>query len=64
MVFGIAGGIMIAGLLLAAITGSIWILISCVAAGIIIAGAGAAVASYKEQISASQKLSHYPPYGY
>ena len=64
MVLGITGGIMFAGLLLGAITGSIWILISCVAAGLLIAGIAEAATSYKKRAAASSQLAQYPPYGY
>ena len=63
MVLGIAGGLMLAGLLLAAFTGIIWICIGCVAAGLLIAGAASAATNHKEQ-AANSKLAQYPPYGY
>ena len=64
MMLGIAGGIMFAGLLFGALTGSVWVLISCAAAGLLIAGVTEAATSYKEQAAASRRLAQYPPYGY
>ncbi len=64
MVLGVAMGIFFAGLLLGAITGSVWVLISCAAAGLLIAGIAEAATSYKEQAAASRRLAQYPPYGY
>lgn len=64
MVLGIAGGIMTAGLIIGGFSGSIWILLICVAAGLLIAGAGEAATQYKQQVSANRGLSQYPPYGY
>lgn len=61
---GIAAGLGMSGLLLGALSGSIWILIGFCTAGMLIAGTGEAVKSYNDRKSASRKLSQYPPYGY
>lgn len=63
MIRGIVGGIMFTGLFFGAITGAVWILVSCAAAGLLIAGAAEAATSYKKQ-AATKRLNHYPPYGY
>jgi len=64
MRIGIAGGLVLAGLILGALSGSIWILICFVAAGFSVAAAFEAVKLHKEQKATSYKLMQYPPYRY
>ena len=64
MVFGIAGGMIMSGMLLGAFSGSIWILLGFSAAGFSIVAAAEAVKLRKDKTAASCKLSQYPPYGY
>ena len=64
MVIGIAGGLVMAGMLLGAFSGSIWVLLGFAAAGFSIAAATEAVKHHKTRIAASCKLAQYPPYGY
>lgn len=64
MVIGISAGLVMAGMLLGAFSGSIWILLGFAAAGFLVAGAAEAVKLQKEKIATSCKLAQYPPYGY
>ena len=64
MTIGIASGLVLAGLVLGAISGSIWLLLGFTAAGFSIAAASEAVKLQKEKAAASCKLRQYPPYGY
>lgn len=64
MVAGIAGGLIMTGLLAGAILGSVWFLLGFTAVGLLVAGLSYAAASYKERAAASCKLAQYPPYGY
>ena len=64
MVFGVAGGMIISGMLLGAFSGSIWLLLGFSAAGFIVAAATEAVKLHKDKAAVSCKLSQYPPYGY
>lgn len=61
---GIAAGLCMNGLLLGAFSGSIWIMLGLVAAGMLVAYTYEAVKSYKDRKAASCKLGQYPPYGY
>ena len=64
MVFGVAGGMIISGMLLGAFAGSIWLLLGFSAAGFAVAAAAEAAKLRKDKEAASCKLSQYPPYGY
>lgn len=61
---GIAAGLSMSGLLLGAFSGSIWIMLGFVAAGMLVACVNEAVKSYNDRKSISYKLGKYPPYGY
>ena len=64
MMVGIAGGLAMAGMLLGAISGSIWLLLGFVIAGFGIAAAIEAAKLHRGKAAVSCKLSQYPPYGY
>ena len=64
MVIGIAAGLVMAGMLLGAFSGSLWVLLGFSAAGFGVAAAIEAVKHHKTQTAASCKLAQYPPYGY
>lgn len=61
---GIAGGLIILGLLSGAISKSIWLLLGFSSAGFLIAAAFDFLQRKKEQVATSCKLTQYPPYGY
>lgn len=58
---GIAGGLMILGLLMGAITGSIWLLLIPATIGLLLAGA---IELAQKQTISNWKYKQYPPYGY
>lgn len=64
MLIGIVGGLVMTGLLLGALSGSIWLLLGLAAAGFGIAAAAEAAKSHRIRANASCKLAQYPPYGY
>lgn len=64
MMFGIAGGMIVSGMLLGAVSGSVWLLLGFAAAGLGVAAVTEAVKTCKDRAAASCKLSQYPPYGY
>ena len=64
MVIGIAGGLVMAGMLLGAFSGSIWVLLGFAAAGFGIAAAVEAAKNRHIRANANCKLAQYPPYGY
>ena len=64
MAIGIGGGLVMAGMLLGAFSGNIWVLLGFAAAGFSVAAATEAVKHRKTRIAASRKLVQYPPYGY
>ena len=64
MMFGIAGGMIVSGMLLGAISGSVWLLLGFAAAGLGVAAVTEAVKMHKDRVAVSCKLSQYPPYGY
>lgn len=64
MAIGIGGGLVMAGMLLGAFSGSIWILLGFAAAGFSVAAATEAAKHHKTRTAASCKLAQYPPYGY
>lgn len=64
MVIGIAGGLVMLGLILGAISGSIWLLLGFASAGFLVAAASAAIQQQQAQAASSRKLAQYPPYGY
>ena len=64
MVIGIAGGLVMAGMLLGVFSGSIWVLLGFAAAGFSIAAASEATKHHHIKTAGSYKLNHYPPYGY
>ena len=64
MVNGIAGGLIMAGLVLGAVLNSILLLFIFAAAGFMVAGIAEAVRRHKEKEAVYRELSYYPPYGY
>lgn len=58
---GIAGGLMVLGLLMGAITGSIWLLLIPATIGLLLAGI---VELAQNHTISNWKLKQYPPYGY
>lgn len=64
MVAGIAGGIMMAGLLAGALTGSVEILLGFSIVGLLIGISCQLIKAEAEYKKASHKLSQYPSYKY
>lgn len=64
MVHGIAGGLMMGGLISGALLGSLWLLVGFTAAGLLVAGAGTAAEKLRQLRSARRQLGHYPIYRY
>lgn len=61
---GIAGGLSMCGLLLGALSGSIWIMLGFCLVGILVAAISELIKSSYNKSAASCKLTQYPPYGY
>lgn len=61
---GIAAGLSMSGLILGALSGSIWYMLGFFAAGMLVIGIDEAIKSCRNKIAADYKLSQYPPYGY
>lgn len=64
MMIGIAGGLVMSGLVVGAITGSIVLMLVPAAAGILIAGIWDNIKKAQDRTAASWTLKQYPPYGY
>jgi len=64
MVFGIAGGLLMCGLIMGAISGSVVLMIIPTIAGLLIAGIWDGIKKAQDRTAASWALKQYPPYGY
>lgn len=65
MAIGIAGGLVMGGLVLGALSGSIWLMLCFAAAGLLVAGIAELLHLNSCQLSAGKrKIDDYPPYGY
>lgn len=64
MAVGIAGGLVMSGLITGAITGSIIIMLIPIVAGLLIAGIWNSIQHAQDRTAASWALKQYPPYGY
>jgi len=64
MVIGIAGGLVMCGMILGAVSGSIWLLLGLAAAGFGAAVIAETARAARTRTAASCKLNQYPPYGY
>lgn len=62
--FGIAGGLMLNGLVFGSILGNMWIVIIEAAAGFIIAEAGSCYQKAQAEAAEHKRLSQYPSYKY
>ena len=61
---GIAGGLMLGGLVFGGILGNMWIVAIAAAAGFIIAEAGSCYQKAQAEAAAHERLSQYPSYKY
>lgn len=61
---GIAGGLMLGGLVFGGILGNIWVIVVAAAAGIIIAEAGSCYQKEQAEAVERRRLAQYPSYKY
>lgn len=61
---GIAGGLMLSGLVFGGMLGNMWIVAIAAAAGFIIAGAGSWYQKAQAEAAKRARLSRYPSYKY
>lgn len=61
---GIAGGLMLSGLVLGGILGNLWIATIATASGLIIAKAGSCYQKAQAEATEYKRLSQYPSYKY
>ena len=63
-IMGIAGGLMLGGLVFGGVLGNIWIVAITAAAGFIIAEAGSWYQKEQAGVAEHKRLSQYPSYKY
>jgi hypothetical protein len=61
---GIAGGLMLGGLIFGGMLGNIWIVAIAAAAGFMVAKAGSCYRKAQAEAAAHERLSQYPLYKY
>lgn len=64
LLIGIAGGLMLGGLVFGGILGNIWIVVIAAAAGLIIAEAGSCYQKAQAETAKHEYLCQYPLYKY
>ena len=64
LLMGIAGGLMLGGLVFGGILGNAWIIAGAAAAGIIIAEAGSCYQKEQAEAVERRRLAQYPSYKY
>jgi len=61
---GIAGGLILCGLVFGGVLGNIWIVVITAAAGFVIAGTGSWYQKAQAEAAEHERLSQYPSYKY